>query len=677
MNIIRLSEKGGRQIVALLFSVGLLQIAGYYLSGALVCSDGGFAIPQPDSPLYYQAARRIVEGCPFSYSDSSAVCAGTTTILYPFLLAIPYALGFTGDAIAPAGFVINSIFYLLFLLGWYKAIDNWCGRDKAKLVASLTIALSGHCAFATFSQTDIGFWLAFSGLFAATLSMKRIGFAGTLLVLAAWVRPEGMILVVAFVVMTAALHMLGVDANEEFRRRVVFSLLGLVSMCGVFLLNYLLTGNVQFSSVAGKGHFATLPFEQAVISSISDLYSIVKGVVLGVTPSSTRNLISVPLLGAVLGAIGLACYRWKREDVFGVSVILLAAVGGIMNVSISGLQGANMDRYLVWTMPFGSVLIANGVIVVEDRMPRCMRCLPSVVVIVFALIGAIGAQFFFCQACSYVDSTRLFAKDCETLMPKGASVGGIPCGLAYFFSDRRLANMSGIYSPEFAPQDIPENIERLRNVSELRFDYWLVCSDLVSIIGRPAAERLGEVLLPGPSGMTLMKADWSMFNSNGAKSVDDKECVARVDVGYAVDEADASYNVFARWGYPLFDRIVQFGKLGDKEVIDVGRVVLGGDEMTVPLKPGEDVIVVMRTWPRHSLIRSSSLVNETIDCVFSNPLRFNIAVDGKVVDTPEISYSTNGFSDVSFKIPGSSIHNTLSRIGFLGDHITFGYWFYQ
>ena len=385
----------------------------------------------------------------------------------------------------------------------------------------------------------------------------------------------------------------------------------------------------------------------------------------------------MPVLGAIFGAVGIVCYRWNRENIFGFSVFLLVVVGGVLNVSISGLQGANMDRYLVWTLPFGAVLIANGVVAVEDRIPRCVRGLPSAVVVVFAVIGAIGAQSFFCQACSYVDSMRLFAKDCEALMPKGASVGGIPCGPAYFFSARRLANISGIYSPEFAPQDISENIERLRNEPELRFDYWLACADLVSIIGRPAGERLGEVLLPGPSGMTLVKADWSMFNSNGASTVDGKRCVSRVDVGYAADEAAADYNVVGRWGYPLFNPIVQFGRLGDKDIIDVGRVILGGDEMTVPLKPGEDVVVVMRTWPRHSVIRSSSLFNDTIDCAFSNPVKFNIAVDGRVVDTAKVSYSANGFSDVAFKIHGDAIRNAVSRIGFLGDHITFGYWFYQ
>ena len=275
------STAPGAAVLVIMLAIGALQIAAYLFTSSITCVDGLLSVPQPDTPLYYQAARRIVEGHPFSFSEGSAVCSGTTTMLYPFVLAFPCWVGATGDSLIVAGFAFNALFYLVFLYGWCKAIGNWCDKCETRLLASLLIALSGHCAFATFSQTDIGFWLAFSGLFASALSVRKNVLIGMLLVFASWIRPEGMILVVAFAMMTAVFHLLGIDVKEEFRRRIVASGLGLVSVCAVFLLNYLLTGHVQFSSVAGKGHFATLPFAQAVMSSTSDFYSIVKGVVLG------------------------------------------------------------------------------------------------------------------------------------------------------------------------------------------------------------------------------------------------------------------------------------------------------------------------------------------------------------------------------------------------------------
>ena len=72
----REKTKEGRRLAALLFSIGVVQIAAYYFSGAMVNGDDHLAIAQPDSLLYMQAARRIVEGHPFSFSALEPVKIG-------------------------------------------------------------------------------------------------------------------------------------------------------------------------------------------------------------------------------------------------------------------------------------------------------------------------------------------------------------------------------------------------------------------------------------------------------------------------------------------------------------------------------------------------------------------------------------------------------------------------
>ena len=110
----REKTKEGRRFAALLFSIGVIQIAAYYFAGAMVNGADSLAIAQPDSLLYMQAARRIVEGHPFSFSAGTAVSTGTTSVLYPFVLAVPYALGATGMALSTVGFWLNAFFYLVF-----------------------------------------------------------------------------------------------------------------------------------------------------------------------------------------------------------------------------------------------------------------------------------------------------------------------------------------------------------------------------------------------------------------------------------------------------------------------------------------------------------------------------------------------------------------------------------
>ena len=48
-----------KTLLLLMLAIGLLQMSGHYLAGALVRSDGGMAIPQTDTLLDCQAARRI------------------------------------------------------------------------------------------------------------------------------------------------------------------------------------------------------------------------------------------------------------------------------------------------------------------------------------------------------------------------------------------------------------------------------------------------------------------------------------------------------------------------------------------------------------------------------------------------------------------------------------------
>lgn len=658
--------------------LGLLQIACYWFSGSMACSDGQVAIPQPDTTLYYQAARRIVEGHPFSYSEGTAACTGTTTVLYPLVLAIPYAIGFTGEAILVAGFVLNALFYLVFLLAWCGAVRNWIVRKDAQLLAIALIALSGHCAYVTFAQSDTGFWLAFGGLFAAALASCKHLYIVPLLAFLPWVRPEGMICVIAYAIMAGFHSWIFPVDRREARMRLSGAIVGILSTVGVFALNHALTGQYQFSSVAGKGHFANLFFAQAAYATVTDLISIAKELFLGLAKSVPRDFVTIPVLGAALLLTGLFAQEWRQKKSFGLSVYMLAVFGSILNVAQSGWQGTNMDRYLAWTIPLATLFVALGVMTAADRLPTNRRFLAPVFAVVFSLVGCSACPFIFHVASKDVDSSRHFARACESAMPEGASFGGNGgCDLAYFFSPRRCAHLQGIYSPEFSPKNYLSNIELLRNDPNLRFDYWIITQDMIDGFGNDCILRFGEVVVSGPSMTTLVKADWSLFDSPAALARNGKRLVEKIDLGLDRDEERSNYEIFMRWGFEKFEPYVQSGLLDGKFIVDVGRVILGGDEMSVPLVPGKDVTVVMRTWPKHGFNRNNGMGKSHMECAFSNPLKMNLSVDGSIVDTVSVSYATNSFSEASFEIPGAAIRQSPCRVGFLGDHISFGYAFYQ
>ena len=668
----------------LMLCIGLVQIAGYYLAGVLASPDGSMAVPQPDTLLYCQAARRIVEGHPFSFSEGAAMSTGTTSVLYPFILAIPYALGATGDAIIMAGFWLNAIFYLIFLLGWGRAFMQWLDHPWARLISILLLALSGQPAFCAMAQSDIGCWMAVSALLAWGLATDKPVFYGSVLVLAPWIRPEGMICIMAFGLILVIRQYFSLKSNTRSTLRVAWAILGLsiLSAIGVFLLNYAITGHVQFASVANKGYFKTQPFAEAVVQTANDLLHLMNCYLLGLPTVKPRNLILPAFLSAVFIWFGLLAHGWRRPKAYSLFVLLLAVTGGFMTVAQSGWQGTNFDRYLVWTLPVLILFFAEGLHAFCIRYLSRSFFVPLVACFLFFVGTAFVSICQYNQVSSISDRTRLFGAEIDKTLPANSSVATFStCGIAYELGSRPLHHLYGFYSPVFSIKTKSAAFEILKNDPSARFDYWILSPEHAEAIPNEFRTACyGESVLTGPDGYEVRRADWSTFdraNVPHAKIPSGKHLVCRVDVGHEKDEKTALYEVLDRYGRPPIEPFILIDNIEGKPAIDVARLVIGGDAMTLPLQPQRDAFVVMRTYPQHTL--AYNLIGEKISSsyAFANPLKINVTVNDKVLTPISVTYATNGFSDVTFTLPGSAIAQSPCRLAFLGDHITAGYWFYQ
>src|SRR5574344_1151937 len=352
-----------RNLILLALLIGIVQVVGYYLSAILSGSSGLVPIAQPDTLLYCQAARRIAEGAPFSFSVGTLPSTGTTSVLYPFVLAIPYALGATGDSLISAGFWLNGLFYLVFILGWALAADGLMESKQAKTLAVLSLAIFGQSAYSALSQCDIGLWMAVSAMLAYALLVNRFWLLAVMLLIAPWVRPEGLFCGMAFFFVSFA-------ARKLDRRGWILLFAWLASVLGVFALNYLLTGHAQFSSVADKGYFKQYSFAVAVHATLQDALEMMRDVLMGQTGMIPRGLISFPVVGALLFALGVNAHDWKRSESWRLIAWLLAVGLGFLSVAQSGWQGTNMDRYCAWLLPAVVVLCAEGVIYLSGLCPE-------------------------------------------------------------------------------------------------------------------------------------------------------------------------------------------------------------------------------------------------------------------------------------------------------------------
>ena len=362
-----------KQLVIFMLCIGAVQIASYYLAGMFASPDGNMAVPQPDTLLYCQAARRIVEGHPFSFSEGTAVSTGTTSVLYPFILAIPYALGAMGDSLFMAGFWLNALFYLIFLFGWGQAFGQWLKNPYARFLAVILLALSGQPAICAMAQSDIGFWMAASALLAWGLAVNKPSLYGPVLILAPWIRPEGMVCVIAFGIMLCASALFRRKDESRGRMYVLWTILvlSIISLSGVFLLNYALTGQAQFSSVAYKGYFKVMPFVKAFYNTAGDFWKMTKEILFSLAGGFPRTLYAFPLLGGLLCIIGIFCYPWREsKNPSRLILLLLASGGGFITVAYSGWQNTNLDRYLAWIIPLIILFTAYGIAMVIDWLPQ-------------------------------------------------------------------------------------------------------------------------------------------------------------------------------------------------------------------------------------------------------------------------------------------------------------------
>ncbi len=664
--------------------LGVVQIVGYYLAAMLASTDGAIPVAQPDTLLYCQAARRICEGAPFSFSVGTAASTGTTSVLYPFFLAVPYVLGCTGESLLSAGFWLNAGCYLVFLLGWSITVVRWIDDARIRLLAVILVALMGQPAYCAMAQSDIGLWLAVSAMIVATLPdasrslrWRDVAFV-CLLSISPWIRPEGMMLVFAL----CAVYGVRFLADRKLSS-LVFALsrfsIPVLSVLGVFALNYCLTGQFQFSSVANKGYLKNFSFAPALMRVFHDGWTMFKSLGLSLPDAMPRTLVNIPLLGGVMVFLGVVVHAWRRQQI----AFLIAVLMGVMSVADSQFQGTNMDRYLSWAAPLVAIFTAEGVIWLRDKLAMhvAIGAMPFVFVLYFAATSVVYYCIFL-TSCRQSDQLRAFAKQCEQLMPKEASVATTgECGVAYFMSQRRVAQLAGLYSPEFEYMSLDERMDDLKRNPQKRFDYWIFADEFVGQRqGELAEKTFGQCVLAGPLTRALNKADWSPFDNAARppRAQEGESLVARVDVGYRPDEREADYEVIDRWSRkPAKPYYICCKNVSGEYLVDVGRVLIGGDAMTVRLTPGRDVRVVMRQRSFGSATINDGVSIETIQGTMPERYSLNIAVDGNLLSRIELDCDQKWFSEVSFTIPGSAIKNEVTRIALLGDHIPFGYWFFQ
>ena len=129
--------------------IGATGLLAFVAIRAVLRATGGTpAMPLDDSFIHFQYARSFWEGRFLAYTPGAAPAAGATSLLWPALLAVPYALGLRAERLIWAAWALG--FAALGMLGYEtrRASERLLSQDGAIAAELMVLAFGGNLWFA-------------------------------------------------------------------------------------------------------------------------------------------------------------------------------------------------------------------------------------------------------------------------------------------------------------------------------------------------------------------------------------------------------------------------------------------------------------------------------------------------------------------------------------------------
>ena len=680
-----------KKSIAALIAVALATTAvcALFLVAAFdsTADDGRKFPPQPDSLLYYQYAKAMAEGHPYRFTESEQPSTGSTSHLFPAILALPYAAGAHGESLTTAGGIIGLLCFIATLVSLFLVTRRL--EPRAAWLAVAICSLSGQTAFTVFGQSDMTLFIPLTlAAFAAALHRRTVTTA-ILLALCALCRPEGMLLAVALL-LTCAYARMRHKSGDSTANLLPAAVAGCVAAGCVFLLNDHLTGMFQFQSVARKGYFYLYPALGAVIHTLRDLALMLVQCVFGISRGH-RAFLLIPAAGGFL-----FCYAiWSRlrhhSDSRPLETwFLLSAAAAVCLVAAGSQAGTMYDRHLGWIIPLLAIYAAIGVI----RAGKALRSARPVYLLAALLLiyqATTVREFLglFQKERAATESVIRSAERIDRALPADATM--VACGLAgltYVMPDRKYVNACGITSPAFQTKGhLVRNIELFKHRPELRTDYcltghsrsssqwlWPVIGARVESIANDEPLQVYHVVWDS------LDAPFQPANEDILKAVAGMELVDAIDIGYEPHEQSHNRSVYQRVS---LGKVIPFATTrpsGTTNVTEVGELVLGSETFTIRTIPGKDLRIVAR------LLRDTTAVVASRDAklysrayAMVSPSRMVVLAGDASAGEIEVSYppSTAAYHEILMTVPGGLIVSDRTELTIGGDHIPCAYWFYQ
>ncbi len=648
-----------------------------YAGVSVATSGGDIVMPLDDAYIHFQYAKQMVNGEPYVYVPGGEPTSGATSFIYPYVLAIGYAVGFDGLSLGLWAMGIGAL--SLLAASWLVVRLIGLRDQNGYLAAILAFAfpLTGAISWHFMSGMETGLVTLFVLATVYTLARddpRGFAFAGTLLVLG---RPELGLLSLLGVALMVWRH----RAEQQKLIWVVFPVLAF----GVQpFVNLLLTGSLSASGNNAKSLLAMVPFHLEVVAErIFDNFTRMWGEF-----ATGTNGNYLPVIVPLLALVGWTATLVRREH-RGFAVLLLLAFVAITG-AISTLDTAfwHFKRYQMPLMALMMPLAGWGLVAIHMWAVRRLGvisglrtenalALVAMVILLLALPTWVEFQRLYRVNVGNIAAQPLpMARWLQANTPDDALVAVHDVGMMAYIGERRTLDMVGLTTPGAADawrngpgavaefimshDPLPDYVAAYTTARGLNYleDTPIYGELLAGFAAEYAPEDNVAVgaefqgIYPvdvsgGPQFAQLTGTGYFLAELLSNNVINDM-----VNAAYIQSETAHDYvwsNAGPTDGFATEVYAFEYPDCSDLcQVVDGGRLINGEEAFTVNVTPGDDAILVTRVHPVYA---------GTID----------IYVDSEYLDTRWIPSIPGRWLDLPTLIPADRIEGDEMRVRIVAD----------
>jgi hypothetical protein len=621
-----------------------LFVARQFYGYMLVQTGGEWSAPLDDVFIHFDYARATARGYPFQWSEGNGFSSGNTSLLYPFVLAVGYLAGFTGQRLMIwAGLVACCAIFGL-LLVTPRLFDRQ--GPVAKYLAPLAIFSVGALDWSLWSGMEVALFLGvWAGALDAYLSLAepfggaarptshgvapelgrahwQLGLFGALMVLT---RPEG----------ASSIAVLGIASAAAVRRKAstrsaAFTLFAAGLPACLVLAAQAALNRIFTGETVANGALVKLTLYNPFMTSrekVDEYWFLLKYVIFR---NVEYHFTDVPIYGWIIPALAAVPLFSSRTRT--VAIVLWSSIAGwLVLVALNAQVRWQNERYTMPAVAWALLLAALGISLLLELRSRTRdpwviggwlaRAVPAAVLLVLFRWHEEPRMrdqiWFFGRACRNIRDQHLTAGRVIRRLPqrpKRVLVGD--AGAILYASDLPgldLIGLGGFHELPFARASVHglgatlELLEHvpfsdLPDVMAIYPSWW---GDLPGWFGRrlTAIPVRGNVICGGPEKV-IYETDWHVLGSGALPRTlrSNEKVTDEVDVADLVSERRHGYG-FPHPSAGFVDaKILPDPAQHSKDMFDAGRRIPPGRSETFRLRlaPGPNARLIVRSAPEHS-----------------------------------------------------------------------------